>query len=96
MFSLLKKGCHGNDAIARFVQLFGSGITQFLNPEILSFHLMYDAVWSTAGLGPSPNLVICCSTISSEQILKGGTFELQDSLGAALMATGCLLSLTTL
>ena len=53
MFSLLKKGCHGNDAIARFVQLFGSGITQFLNPEILSFHLIYDAAWSTAGLGYS-------------------------------------------
>ena len=53
VFSLLKKGCHGNGAIARFVQLFGSGITQFLNPEILSFHLMYDAAWSTAGLGYS-------------------------------------------
>ena len=41
---------------------FGSGITQFLNAEILSFHLMYDAACSTASWGPSHNLVLCCYT----------------------------------
>ena len=40
-----------NGAISPVVQLFGSGITQFLNPEILSFHLMYDAACSTASWG---------------------------------------------
>ena len=68
MYELLKKGCHGNGAIAWFVQLFGSGIMQFLNPEILSFHLMYDAAWSTAGWGPSPILVICCYTKSAPEV----------------------------
>ena len=74
MFSLLKIGCHGNGAIARFVQLFGSSIMQFLNPEILTFHLMYDAAWSTAGhgWGPSPNLVICCYTNSCKQSVGCG------------------------
>ena len=36
-----------------FVQLFDFGIMQFLNPEILRFHVMYDAAWSTAGWGYS-------------------------------------------
>ena len=54
--------------IARFVQLFGSDIMKFLNPEILSFHLMYDAAWSTAGWGPSLILVICCYTTMSSVV----------------------------
>ena len=48
-FSLLQKGCHGNGVISSFVQLFCFGIMQFLYNEIISFHFMYDAAWSTAG-----------------------------------------------
>ena len=40
------RGCHRNGAISLLVQLFSSGITQFLNSEMLSFHLMYDAFYS--------------------------------------------------
>ena len=49
MFSQLQKGCHENGTISPVLQHFSSGITQFLNPEILSFHLMYDAACSTDG-----------------------------------------------
>ena len=59
---LLQKVCHGNGPISPVVQPFGSGITQFLNPEILSFHSIYDAACSTASWGPSQNLVLCCYT----------------------------------
>ena len=48
--------------ISPLVQRFGSGITQFLNPEILSFHLMYDAACSTASFSLSQNQVLCCYT----------------------------------
>ena len=40
------RGCHRNGAISPLVQLFSSGITQFQNSEMLSFHLMYDAFYS--------------------------------------------------
>ena len=44
-------GCHGNDAISQVVQLFDSVITQFLNPGILSLHLIHVTACSTAGSG---------------------------------------------
>ena len=37
-----------NCAISPVVQLLCCGITQFMNPEILSFHWMYDPACSTA------------------------------------------------
>ena len=47
---LLQNGCHGNGAISLVVQPFGSGIsTEFLNPEIHRFYLIYDATCSTTG-----------------------------------------------
>ena len=63
VFSILKKGGHGNGAISPVVQMLSSGITQFLNPEILSFYLIYNAACSTVGWGPSQELVLCCYTI---------------------------------
>ena len=55
VFSLLQKGCHGNGAISAFA-LFCSSITQFLNSEILSFHLMNDAASGLPPVGVTPKL----------------------------------------
>ena len=63
VISILQKGCHGNGTISPLVQIFGSGIIQFKNPEILRFHLMQDGACSTASLGPSQNLVLAATLI---------------------------------
>ena len=68
----------GNGAIPLVVQLFCFGIKQFLNPEILRFHMMYDAaVQPPVGVTCTPKIShffgLCCYTSESskkQDILK--------------------------
>ena len=41
VFTIIQNSCYGSVAITPFVQLFSSGIMQFLYSDKLSFDLMY-------------------------------------------------------